>query len=276
MTKLMRAELQREPHPTYRENGAAGSLVLICLLGSFRLLKAGHPLIMHRADKTREILSSLAVQDQFCASRERLLQTLWPDTRAGLASQSLNSLIYSLHKRLGDAIGGATPVIYFDGYYRLNVEAGIDVDLARFNTLVHDGDRAARDGQLTAAISTYERAVQLYHGDLYSVSDTQSLIVGEGLRAQFLRLLAKLADHSFSEQDYTRCLSYTSRILSADPCREDAHRLAMRCYVREGQRAQALHQYRVCESILHGEFDVAPEPATAELYRQIRLQPDSV
>ena len=61
-----------------------------------------------------------------------------------------------------------------------------------------------------------------------------------------------------------------------DPCREDAHRLVMRCHVRRGERAQALHQYRVCEGILRAAFETSPQPVTAVLFEQVRLAPGSV
>jgi hypothetical protein len=50
----------------------------------------------------------------------------------------------------------------------------------------------------------------------------------------------------------------------------------MRCHVRRGERAQALRQYRLCESVLRSEFETDPEPATKALFEQIRLDPDSV
>jgi DNA-binding SARP family transcriptional activator len=62
-------------------------------------------------------------------------------------------------------------------------------------------------------------------------------------------------------------------LLRHDPCREDAHRMAMRCYVRQGERAQALRQYRLCREVLAIEFEAAPEPATESLYELVRLDP---
>jgi hypothetical protein len=50
----------------------------------------------------------------------------------------------------------------------------------------------------------------------------------------------------------------------------------MRCYVRLGERAQALHQYRLCEAMLRSEFQATPEPATTELFDRIRLAPEHV
>ncbi|NJN81278.1 MAG: hypothetical protein HC802_02635 [Caldilineaceae bacterium] len=56
----------------------------------------------------------------------------------------------------------------------------------------------------------------------------------------------------------------------ARPCREDAHRQAMRCYVGLGLRTQALRQFQLCTHALQVEFDAMPEPETVQLFEQIR------
>ena len=122
----------------------------------------------------------------------------------------------------------------------------------------------------------YARAADLYRGDLQSGTDVHAVIERERLRAGFLTLLARLADASFEAGDYGACLDYALRLLAGDPCREDAHRLVMRCYVRRGERAQALRQYRLCEDVLRMEFDITPEPATRLLFDQARTDPASI
>jgi DNA-binding SARP family transcriptional activator len=172
------------------------------------VLKAGHPLVLRNAEKVSALLSNLAIQDHFGTSREQIIQALWPNTQAELAGHALNSLIYNLHKLLGEAIGGARPVLHLDGYYQLNVDAGIGIDIACFDMLTCEGHSQEKTGQLTAAIRTYERAVELYRGDLCIVSNTQSLILCEALRARYLTLLARLADHYLQDRNYADCLKY--------------------------------------------------------------------
>ena len=91
-----------------------------------------------------------------------------------------------------------------------------------------------------------------------------------------MTVLAHLADYYFSIGEYGNCLEFADQLLKNDACREDAHRLVMRCYVRRGERAQALHQYRLCTEILQSEFDAVPEQQTLQLYNQIRLSPHTV
>jgi DNA-binding SARP family transcriptional activator len=98
----------------------------------------------------------------------------------------------------------------------------------------------------------------------------------ERLRAMCLTALARLADAHFELARYGQALHHAVRLLAVDPCREDAHRIAMRAYVRLGVRAQALRQYTLCQTILRDEFDAIPEPATEQLFRLIRTDPGLV
>jgi len=246
------------------------------LLGNFHLLKMGQPVKVSSGGKVENLLCALALQSDHCVSRDKLLCLLWPKADSALAVQSLNSLVYSLHRLLGDAIGGAAPVLHADGYYLLNVEAGVGVDVARFDALAHAGDQQARLGNPEAATAAYSRALQLYRDDLCAGTDLHAILERERLRARYLTLLTHLADHHFSEGDYAACLDYARRLLDKDPCREDAHRLIMRCYVRRGERAQALRQYRLCQDILHTTFDAAPEPVTTALFDKVRLDPAGI
>ena len=250
--------------------------ILICLLGSFRLLKAGQPILLHGGGKTEALLGHLSLQDSHRIPRDTLLQRLWPNSETALACQSLHSLVYSLHKLIGDAIGGAAPVLHDEGYYRLNLEAGVGVDVAGFDALVKAGDQHIGAGDLATAATAYSGAVGLYNGDMCVGTDVQSLVERELLRARYLTLLAHLADYHYGESAYIACQDYAWRLLGCDPCREDAHRMMMRCYVRQGERAEALRHYRLCVDILQAEFEAAPETATTILFEQVRLDPGSI
>lgn len=242
--------------------------VLICLLGNFRVLAAGK-LLPLRGVKAESLLCSLALREHHSIPRETLLDTLWPRTEHSLAGQSLNTLVYSLHKLLKTCLGGAAPVLHENGSYRLNTEAGVEVDVAAFEKWAKAGDQEAQSGNLNASVLARTHAVHLYTGDLSVVADVQTIVERERLRALYLTLLARLADGCYTTGDYSACLEYASQLLKRDPCREDAHRLVMRCHIQVGERAQALRQYRLCEQVLRTEFDTIPEQATQSLFDQI-------
>jgi len=255
--------------------GAVNWPVLVCLLGTFCLMKNGKSVAVRAGGRTEALLSTLGIRHRQRVPRDVVLCEVWPDADPALSGQALNSLVHSLSKLVGDALKGAPPVVCLQGSYALNTEAGVGVDIAWFDELASKGDRQARQ-EPGAAISLYLQAIGLYGGDLCISDDQQAIIERERLRARYLSLLARAASHYYDELKPESCLQLALQLLEHDPCREDAHRLVMRCHLQLGERAQALRHYRLCERVLRSEFDVAPEPATIALYEQIRLDPASV
>ncbi|MCC6176301.1 MAG: bacterial transcriptional activator domain-containing protein [Chloroflexi bacterium] len=226
--------------------------------------------------KTEALLAALALQPEYGAARATLVERIWPEADTSLAVQSLHSLVYSLHRRLGDVLASAPFVVYSEGRYFLNVEQGVAVDTRQFEALVLTGDEASLRGDMAAVEVNYRSAIQLYRGDVAGITDAHDVVERERLRSLYLSVLARLAALAFDSERYTACLDLSMRLLAADPFREDAHRLAMRCHVRRGERAQAFRQYRLCEDVLRSEFDTQPEPITRELFDRIRQAPDTV
>jgi DNA-binding SARP family transcriptional activator len=222
------------------------------------------------------LLGQLALHYADGIPRASLLDALWPTSDTALAGEALYSRIHGLHKMLGPSIGGLSPVVQVDGRYLLNGTAGVGVDVACFDDLATAGDRQARAGYAADAVTLYKYAVQLYHGELCVQTDLYAVVERERLRARYLTLLAALGSYSYDAGDSAACLAYAQRVLGQDPCREDAHRLVMRCHARQGERAQALHQFRVCKDILHTTFEATPEPETVALFEQVRGAPASV
>ena len=234
------------------------------------------PLTLRNAGKTKSLLVNLVLEPHYTASRETLLQAIWPNVHSSWPTKRSTASFTTCAAGLSYSLAGAAPVLCADGQCRLNVEAGIELDVAWFEACAAEGDRLERDGQMQVAAAHYEAAVQAYRGDLCAVNNTPALMLCEALRARYLNSLARLADYHFGLGHYAECLRFAEQLLRTDPCREDAHRLVMRCYLRQGQRAQALHHYQLCANVLKAEFDAVPEPLTQILYEQIRLNPDRI
>jgi DNA-binding SARP family transcriptional activator len=271
---VLEAAVNRLRVPIAAADASRAAPIFVCVLGAFQVQTAGQQtLALRGGGKAEALLTVLALHASEGVRRERLIDLLWPDAEPQLASQSLNSLVYSLHRALGPELGGVPPIVQSAGRYRLNLESGIDVDLARFDQLASLGDSLGDEAE---AVEHYAAAARLYRGDLQVETDVHGVIERERVRARYLGILSRLADLAFASANYAACLEYVLRLLAADPCREDAHRLAMRCYVRRGERAQALRQFRVCESVLSAEFNAPPEPATLALFERVRLTPAEV
>ncbi|OAN36771.1 hypothetical protein A4X20_06135 [Mycolicibacterium iranicum] len=254
----------------------SGAAVLIRLLGPFQILKLGHPISMRSGGKTEQLLSCLALHPRVGVHRATLVEHIWPDVPLTLANQSLNTLTHSLKTQLADALAGQPPIVRAQSYYSLNLHGGVTVDVLEFESAAVAGHRLHAEGSTAAAIEEFERALALYGGDLAAGSDISELLERERLRATCLTTLAHLADAHFELENYEQARESAIRLLTVDPCREDAHRMVMRTYVRSGARAQALRQYHLCKTILQDEFDALPEPATERLFNLIRTDPGQV
>jgi len=250
--------------------------VQVCLLGGFRVLVHGERVEVRAGAKMEALLACLGLASAQGLGHDVLLRRIWPDSELTLARHALNSLVHRLGTLLADALSGARPIVQMAGQYRLNWEAGISVDVAEFRNLVSRGDAHDRSGQSFAASRLYAQAANLYCGDLAGGEGPVLSLERDRLRAMHLALLMRLADLSFARRELSACLAYATELLTFDPCREDAHRLIMRCHVRRGERSQALRHYRTVTRILQSEFDVAPEPATDALFEQIRMQPAAI
>lgn len=222
------------------------------------------------------MLSCLALHPDVGVHRATLVEQVWPNVPISMANQCLNTLMHSLKGQLSDALGGQPPIVRAQSHYALNLSGGVKVDVVEFESAVDAGSRLQREGAHVAAIEAYERAIALYTGELAAGSDISALLERERLHATCLRALARLADAHFQLGDYDAARDCALRLLAVDPCREDAHRMVMRTYVRSGARAQALRQYRLCTVILRDEFDAGPEPATEQLFDLIRTRPGDV
>lgn len=249
--------------------------IFICLLGQFRLLKERIPLVLRSGGKFERLLTLLALRHSVGMGRESLLHALWPEVTLSQAGQSLNSLIYNLNKVV--AVKNGMPLVFHsEGQYQLNSGVGLGLDIVSFEEMAARGDQAFARQDADTAIQFYTSAAALYRGDLCISNEVYAILERERLRARYLTVLVHLAEYAFEYDRYNESLTYAHQLVTCDPCREDAHRLMMRCYVRQGMRAQAMRQFTICSHILNSEFDVAPEPETLELYEKIRRQPHKV
>jgi DNA-binding SARP family transcriptional activator len=170
---------------------------------------------------------------------------------------------------------GVTPVNvveYADAGYRVNPALRVDVDVERFERGLQAGAAAERAGDREGARSAYQQAVVLYRGDFAADAPFEpwTLLPRESLRIKLVDALDRLSRIELADGRIDDCIATTLRMLDIDPCREDAHRLLMRCYAAQGRIYQALQQYELCRRVLRANVDVDPEQETMLLGEAIR------
>jgi DNA-binding SARP family transcriptional activator len=148
------------------------------------------------------------------------------------------------------------------------VASNLWVDVEEFERCVALGAQLEARGQAPQALALYERAANLYRGDfLADTWDDWVVFRREGLKDQYLLILARVADARMLAGDYERCIELCRRLLEQDSCREDTFRLLMLCHAKLGQRGRVKRWWELCVETLRSTLDVEPEPETQRVYQ---------
>jgi two-component SAPR family response regulator len=242
---------------------AAPAVVVRCL-GGFDLSVDGQSHEQWRAGRARALFQYLVMHRGRLISRERLIEALWPDPDALAAGTSLKVAVHALRQSLGQ-LPGLSVVAQESGYQLQAPRLWLDVE--QFERLCRLGQQFEASGKMAAAEAAYARAVDLYAGDfLPEVWADWAVFRREGLKDQFLFVLAKLADAAAKAADWHACIRWCRLILDQDWCREDAFRLLMLSHARLGQPSRVRRWFEVCERVLRTHLECEPTPETVRLY----------
>jgi TolB-like protein/DNA-binding SARP family transcriptional activator/Tfp pilus assembly protein PilF len=214
------------------------------------------------ARKGRAILSFLAMQPGYSASRAQLATLLWGDRSDALARQDLRQCLATLRRELATA---APDVLVMEGDEVRLRERSVTVDAAE---LVALGD--------SYELSRLERGIALYRGEFLAGSDIDAeafldWVAGERSRLETVaaRLLERYVEKTDALGDGAMALAAGQRLVALDPLREDRQRLLLRLYARYQGRDAAIGYARALSALLRREADVAPSPATTTLVADI-------
>lgn len=237
----------------------------IKLLGSPQLLLDGQPLPDFAYQKSLALLSYLLVT-QKPQPRSSLATLLWGESTEANARAQLRTALAELRQRLEPYLEITRNTVAFnrDSSYWLDVEAFTAACAAE------TGGRSELDALKTA--------VELYRGDFLAGFQVRNALDFEQWQVEQQEWLHKLAEQALEtlvEDGLTRSahregLEYANRLLALTPWHEPGHRQKMRLLALNGQRSEALAQYRRCVEILAEQFIADPSPETLALYEEIK------
>src|SRR4029453_14770067 len=90
-----------------------------------------------------------------------------------------------------------------------------------------------------------------------------------GLRRLLLGAAERMAAQCGAVGDNAGAIAALERLVAIEPSNERAQRDMMQVVARRGRYTDALRQSRICCEALRRDLDVAPEPATDSLYREL-------
>jgi DNA-binding SARP family transcriptional activator len=246
--------------------------VSVLCLGTFELYIDSLPVQGWRSGRARALLQYLVSRHDRPASRDALIQALWPEPDAVAAASSLKVAVHALRQVLSanqSADGApALSVRAHESSYELSVVGQLWLDTEQFEKSCARARRFEADGQVDAARLEFAHAAELYRGEfLPDAWDDWALLRREHLRDAHLYVLARLADFVFEDGHYDACIHWCEQLLADDRCREDTYRLLMRCHGRLGQPGRVRRWFELCEHTLRADLGVEVDAETEHEYR---------
>ncbi|WP_020180049.1 BTAD domain-containing putative transcriptional regulator [Methylopila sp. M107] len=243
----------------------------INLLGTVAVLdRAGERAPLGIAGPTLELFAYLVSFRPRAIRRDHLADLLWEDLDAERSRAALNTALWRVRQATrrfrGAALRSDATVV------RLDIEKGVDVDVARLKSVLHDAVAAfSKEDGLPAAPRDQLRAVlSRCDGDfLEGATSSWALVEREECLNLRLRGLTMLMHDAGIRAVYEDALSYGRRILAADPFREAVQCEMMWLYMMTGRRAFALRHYRDYERMLRRELGIAPMAETRAVHDMI-------
>jgi DNA-binding SARP family transcriptional activator len=224
-----------------RESG----VVTLGLLHGFRLeLEGGHlelPLGIQR------LVAFLAVHNRPLL-RLFVAGNLWIDSSEEHASANLRTALWRLH-RLGFRLVDATRS-------HLSLAPDVVVDL-------HDLSRRAHQVLRHETGATRENVDAILNGGdlLPDWYDDWVLVEREQFRQLRLLALETLCRNLAAAGSYATAVEAGLACVAAEPLRESAHRALIGAHLAEGNRVEAIRQFRLYEALVLDELGVEPSAA---------------
>lgn len=247
----------------------------ISLFGSFALRLNGERQVLHLSGPTKKVLILLASHHNKVLRKESIIEQTWPNSDFDKARSSLNTAIYRIKKFLRDYPG--IEIHTQEDLVKLSIDASIGLDTRDLEFAVEQiiGEEPSKTQCSNETLETLQSTLSRCDGIfLEGYTDHWVLPHREHYSSYYTQLLIFLLRDAAEKTHYEIALKHGREILRRDPLREGTQREVMWLYVLNGQRAQALRQYRDLKACLNSELDIDPMLETQSLYRQI-LEPQS-
>lgn len=245
--------------------------VRLSLFGVPRIEYLGQPIRLERR-KAMAIAAYLAFAGKR-QSRDVIADLLWPELDREHGLSALRSTLRAL----------TTPVpiewIEADRTTLMLKQDVVWVDVHAFKALLAGSESHGHSPDVICdqCVSLYNQALELYQSDFmvgFGVSDSMNYdewqtAEREWLHREYADIQRRLSIYYADLQEYDQAIKYAQQWLASDTFHEPAYRQLMRLYAANGQRTEALRQYRYAVEVLDAELATPPEDETTRLYEAI-------
>ena len=237
--------------------------LVICALGNPEVFVKGK--VIGNADwvtlQARDMFFCLLAHPRGL-TKEKIGLLLWPDC----SSSQLKTRFKNTIHRMRNALPEET-ITFADDIYRFNRQSDYTYDVEEFLRRV---DEAKKASDIAVKLRALKAAFELYRGPYLPTEEgLWAESRREALRQTYIEVGLELSSQYLESDQASEAIAFCLRVLSEDPCLEDAHRLAMRIHAASGNRVAIVNQYEQCRRVIAAEIDVEPSPQTVGLFESL-------
>jgi DNA-binding SARP family transcriptional activator/tetratricopeptide (TPR) repeat protein len=227
------------------------------------------------APKQRAVLAALLLHANQVVSVERIIEIVWGNPPPKNAD-SVYTYINGLRRALGDPKSQTLTSASGSPGYRLDI-APDALDLATFDAQLRLARRRHADRDLTGALTAFDAAFALWHGQPLgdttgSVNDVECHLISERYLAgvdEAAHIVLTLGG------PYEDIVARLTKATTEHPTRERTWGLLMRTLNSSGRRADALAAFERVRRYLDEELGISPGEELSRVYETIRREPAS-
>jgi LuxR family transcriptional regulator, maltose regulon positive regulatory protein len=235
--------------------------VRIAALGAFHVHVGGHPVAVSRArSRPLELLKALLAAEGDGASRQRLVQWLWP---AG-EGDAFNTLEINVH-RLRRLLGRRDALVAEEGRVKLN-RAVCWIDLVELEAAMKRAEAAGR-----IDFASGWQVLMLYTGHFLEDQEEAhwTLVRRERLRQRLVSIVERCARTLDASADTEAAIDLFRLAVARDPINEVFNCGLMSALARAGRHDEALVVYKRLGRLLDSALGVKPSARTEALYVEL-------
>jgi len=233
------------------------------LFNGFKISAGGSPEVhlKLRSPKTEELFAYLVCKGT--ASRDEIIEVLWPALDSMKASNNLNTHLYYIRRALGAAQSHAVIQISRNE---------VSIDKQALHCDMHEFDKLSKAFQQADAWhpSWLAKAEALYAGPLLKGRDYYW--AGELARyyeQAYVAMLYAASRHGIASRRYDEAFRLYAEIIQRDVLREDIYYEMIQLYIETGRKADAIRTYQQLAGMMAKELGTTPDSSVTKLVHDL-------
>ncbi len=249
-------------------------MIEICTFGGLVVRKDTKIVCRNLGRVTGELLAYLAVNTESVLRRESVAEVFWPEKCAGRSRALLNTSVWRINESLKSS--GIAQDAHVERVNEtaicMELSPEVTVDGIELSEIVAVSERGLSQGGLPDddLRRDLRRALERYRGAFLEGSDSDWVLrARERYRCLHARGMAILMRAYTMAGRIEEALDCGRAILQQDEFRETTQRAVIWLHVMNGQRGEAIAQYRRLKQRLMDEIGIEPMRETTSLYYHI-------